>query len=67
MANGEKLWSPGLCQEVTFNLQNSQFLVDFYLIKLEGCDAILGAQWLSTLGPIVWNFDYGNGFHSWKE
>lgn len=32
----EKLRSPRLCQEVTLNLQNLQFLVDFYLIKLEG-------------------------------
>lgn len=22
---------------------------------LEGCDAILGAQWLQTLGPILWD------------
>ena len=29
----------------------------FYLIELEGCDAILGAQWLKTLGPITWNFE----------
>ena len=42
---------------MTLNLQNSQFLVDFYLIALEGCDAILAAQWLRTLGPIVSNFD----------
>ena len=57
VANGERLQSSRLCREVTLNLQNSQFLVDFYLIELEGCDAILEAQWLRTLGPIVWNFD----------
>ena len=56
VANGERIGSPGMCREVTLNLQNSQFLVDFYLIELEGCDAVLGAQWLRTLGPILWNF-----------
>ena len=43
VANGEKIHSPGLCRKVTLNLQNSQFLVDFYLIELEGCDVVLGA------------------------
>ena len=38
-------------------MQNFEFLVDFYVIELEGCDAVLGAQYLRTLGPIVWNFD----------
>ena len=42
--------------KVTLNLQNSQFFIDFYRIELEGCDAVLGAQWLRTLGPIVWKF-----------
>ena len=55
--NGKRLRSPGLYCEVTLSLHNSQFLVDFYLIELEGYDAVLGAQWLRTLGPIVWNFD----------
>ena len=30
--------------------------VDFYLLPLRGCDAVLGAQWLQTLGPILWDF-----------
>ena len=52
VANGEKIRSLGMCKEVTINLQNTQFLVDFYLIELKGCDVVLGAQWLRTLGPI---------------
>ena len=57
VANGEKLRSPRVCRGVTLNVQNSQFLVDFYLIELEGYDVVLGAQWLKTLGPIIWNFE----------
>ncbi|KAK2999353.1 hypothetical protein RJ639_024546 [Escallonia herrerae] len=30
--------------------------VNLYLLPLEGCDAVLGAQWHSTLGPITWDF-----------
>ena len=40
VANGEKLRSPEVCRGVTINVQDSQF-VDFYLIELEGCEAIL--------------------------
>ena len=47
VANGEILRSPGLCIKVTLYLQNSQFFLDFYLIELEGYDAILGTQWLT--------------------
>ena len=57
MANREKIRSSRVCREVTLNLQNSQFLVDFYLTELEGCDVVLRAQWLRTLGSIVWNFE----------
>jgi hypothetical protein len=30
--------------------------VKIFLIDLQGYDAVLGAQWLKTLGPILWNF-----------
>lgn len=29
---------------------------DGFLLPLEGCDAILGTQWLRELGPIWWDF-----------
>ncbi|KAJ4953446.1 hypothetical protein NE237_030278 [Protea cynaroides] len=55
IASGEKLNSIGLCRQVTLYLLNSPFQVDFVLLSLDGCDAVLGAQWLQTLGPIIWN------------
>ena len=30
--------------------------IDFYRLSLEGCDAVLGAQWLRMLRPILWDF-----------
>ena len=57
VVNEERLRSLGLCGDVILNLRNPQFLVDFYLIKVEGCDVVLGSQWLRMLRPIVWNFN----------
>lgn len=37
-------------------LQGFPIMIDFYLLPLEGYDAVLGTQWLSTLGPIAWDF-----------
>jgi hypothetical protein len=56
VANGEKLSSKGKCSEVQVWLQNIRFTVEFYLFNLSGYDAVLGAQWLRTLGLILWNF-----------
>ncbi|KAK2987947.1 hypothetical protein RJ640_003425 [Escallonia rubra] len=56
VASGEKLCNPGRCKGVCMMLQWVHLKVDLYLLPLEGCDAVLGAQWLSTLGPITWDF-----------
>ncbi|KAJ4975676.1 hypothetical protein NE237_000782 [Protea cynaroides] len=56
IASGEKLNSMGLCRQVSLYLLDSPFQIDFLLLPLDGCDAVLGAQWLQTLGPILWNF-----------
>ena len=29
---------------------------DMFALPLGGCDVVLGAQWLRTLGPILWDF-----------
>ncbi|GAV78486.1 RVP_2 domain-containing protein [Cephalotus follicularis] len=56
IANGEKLSSSGLYDGVCIMLQGVPMVVDFYLLPLGGYDAVLGAQWLRTLGPILWEF-----------
>ncbi|KAJ0080874.1 hypothetical protein Patl1_11296 [Pistacia atlantica] len=30
--------------------------MDLFLLPLVGCDSILGAHWLRTLGTILWDF-----------
>ncbi|XP_020532245.1 uncharacterized protein LOC110008557 [Amborella trichopoda] len=56
VANGEKLSSFGRCKAVCMMLQGIPLVVDLYLLPLEGCDAVLGVQRLSTLCPITWDF-----------
>ncbi|TXG69870.1 hypothetical protein EZV62_004805 [Acer yangbiense] len=56
VANGEKLASKGLCKGVRLVIQGVPMEVDFYLLPLGGYDAVLGAQWLRLLGPILWDF-----------
>lgn len=57
IASGEKLVSPGRCAQVQVRLQKVLFEIDFFILPLEGCYAVLGTQWLRTLGPIQWDFD----------
>lgn len=56
VANRERLSSRGKCSAVPVLLEGTLFILEFFLIDLQGYDAILGAQWLKTLGPILWNF-----------
>lgn len=53
------------------SLQNYQWETAFYILPVTGCEALLGAAWLRTLGDIVWNFDkmtmrFGIGVQSYK-
>lgn len=56
VANGDKLTSLGRCKGAYMSQQGVPITVDLYPRPLEGCDAVLGDQWLRTLGPIVWDF-----------
>jgi hypothetical protein len=48
--------SAGCCSAVPLKLQGRLFNVDFYLLPLGGCDAVLDVTWLRTLGPVLWDF-----------
>ncbi|GMY21813.1 RVP_2 domain-containing protein [Fagus crenata] len=55
-ASGEKIPSNGRCPRIRVALQGTTLISDFYLLPLKGFDAVLGAQWLATFGPILWDF-----------
>lgn len=56
LASGAKMQTLG---ELHYSLQLQQFdfAVDFYVLPVSGCEIVLGACWLKTLGDIAWNFD----------
>jgi hypothetical protein len=56
ISDGGKLRSTEHFPRVSVKLPNLSFSTDFYILQLGGCDMVLGAQWLRTLGPILWDF-----------
>ena len=56
VANGNKIRSPGQCLDVPVTMGNQLIHIDFYILNLTGIDAVLGVNWLQTLGPILWDF-----------
>ena len=56
MANGSIVKTQGFCSNLLVSVQGVDFCIQFHVLVLGGCDAMLGTQWLSTLGEIQWNF-----------
>ncbi len=56
VANGEKLECRGPSHRLLMWLLGEPFVIDILLLPLEGCEAVLGIQWLQMLGPIWWIF-----------
>ena len=57
VTNGDHISNVGRYDAITFAIDNEQFKADFYNIELGGYDIVLGVDWLSSLGTIVWNFN----------
>lgn len=55
VANGDRVPSSGVCPNLAINIHEKAFSVDLYVISLDGYDAILGYDWMRTLGPILWD------------
>lgn len=56
VADGTRLCSKGLCRGFVWEMQGKSFTADARVLTIGGCDMVLGVQWLSTLGPILWDF-----------
>ena len=56
MADGSIVKTLGVCHRVTLFIQGNKFVLDLNVLHLGGCAVVLGTQWLSTLGAIIWNF-----------
>jgi len=53
---GGKITYKGNYQNVKLTQENYELQSDMYVLPLEGCDMVLGDQWLRILGPILWDF-----------
>lgn len=38
------------------HIQGTTFTLDFFTFSLGGCDIVLGAQWLLSISPVLWDF-----------
>jgi hypothetical protein len=56
VANGERIHSEGRCVGAQVCINDAEFFLEFFLLPMEGCEAVLGAQWLRMLGQIMWDF-----------
>ena len=56
IANGGTLPYKGKCCNVHISMGDYNLRSDMFALPLGGCDVVLGAQWLRTLGPILWDF-----------
>lgn len=56
VASSEKLFSPSTCAHTLITLQVLTIYVDFFVLPIEGYDAVLRTQWLKTPGPTSWDF-----------
>lgn len=58
VADGTKLSSKGVSAAFAWKMQGETFIAEVRVLAISGYDMVLGVQWLSTLGPILWDFKH---------
>ncbi|XP_016544368.1 uncharacterized protein LOC107844474 [Capsicum annuum] len=56
VADGRKVQTTSVCKDLTWLLQDTLFSSDFLILPLGNIDIVLGVQWLTTLGRILFDF-----------
>lgn len=56
VVNGSKMLAKYKCSEFTWKVQGYTLSTEVRTLPLDCCDLVLGVQWLTTLGPIWWDF-----------
>ncbi|XP_074327867.1 uncharacterized protein LOC141665786 [Apium graveolens] len=56
VADGNSIVCKCICRNFEWMINGKKFQTDVMLIPLGSCDMVLGIQWLSTLGPVYWDF-----------
>ncbi|XP_061999331.1 uncharacterized protein LOC133716671 [Rosa rugosa] len=55
-ASGHSITPSGLVKNITIQIHYYTFLDSFLLLPVAGCDLLLGAPWLDSLGFVGWHF-----------
>jgi hypothetical protein len=56
VANGDRVATTSICRTVHVFIDAEEFVIDLFVILLDGYNMVLGVQWLRTLGLILWDF-----------
>jgi hypothetical protein len=56
IANGGSMKCGGHCENVCLQIGQYHMKSHMFSIDMGGCDIVLGAEWLRTLGPILMDF-----------
>lgn len=56
VADGGQLKCDKIIKKFNWRMQGVEFTADVYLLPLSGSDLVLGIQWFSSLGPVLWDF-----------
>ncbi|KAJ4977450.1 hypothetical protein NE237_002556 [Protea cynaroides] len=65
VGNGTTLQSEGIVRQLPVQFHSYNTVVDALVLPIVGADLVLGVQWLSTLGPVT--FDYQKLSMQFKE
>jgi hypothetical protein len=65
VANGDQVACTGICRAVHIFINSKEFVIDLFVIPLEGYDMVLGVQ-LRTLEPILWDFAHAR-MSCWRD
>ncbi|XP_019150587.1 PREDICTED: uncharacterized protein LOC109147385 [Ipomoea nil] len=52
VANGDQITSDSMCSELQWHIQQESFVKGFRLLRLGGCDMVLGMDWVDQFAPI---------------
>ena len=52
IGNGDFLVCKQFCPQVNLTMQGTAFMVDLFILPIEGTDVVLGIQWLQKLGKV---------------
>ncbi|KAK2364782.1 hypothetical protein QL285_089616 [Trifolium repens] len=65
VGNGENVINQGVCNDLSFKIQDVEFNQHFFIMDLGGSEMVLGVDWLASLGNIEANFE--NLCLKWKK